>query len=81
MSEVSDVEIGRLIQTVQNLSNEVHELRTIEMPALRAYVKTLEDRTNRQEILITKGKTIFLVVCGGIGALWGIVELYVRTKF
>lgn len=81
MSEVSDVEIGKLIQTVQNLSNEVHDLRTVEMPALRLYVKELEERTNRQEVIITKGKTIFLAVCGGIGALWAILELFIKTKF
>lgn len=68
MSEVSDVEIGKLIQAVKDLQ------RTCER--LESTVEKLEEKVEEQERLITKGRTAITVLLGIAGLVWTGLELW-----
>ena len=70
MTNVSDVELGRLIQSVENLQKTCERLEVT--------VEKLEKKVEEQDILITKGKTAAAIVLGILGSIWTGVELFIR---
>ena len=68
MSEIDDVQLGRLIQTVENLEKTCDRLEHS--------VDKLEQKVEEQDVLIQKGKTAVTVILGVLGAVWAAVEVY-----
>jgi predicted RNase H-like nuclease (RuvC/YqgF family) len=68
MNEISDVQIGRLIQSVENLE------RTCER--LEHSVEKLEKKVEEQDKLISKGRTALTVILSIAGLVWGGVEIW-----
>ena len=69
MNEISDVQIGRLIQSVENLESTCIKLERS--------VEKLEQKVEEQELLISKGRTALTVLLSIAGMLWAGVEVWV----
>ena len=72
MSDLDDLQLGRLIQTVENLEQTCERLEKS--------VDKLESKVEEQDLLIHKGKTAVTVILGVLGAVWAGVELYFGFK-
>ena len=71
MTEIDGIALGRLIQSVEELSKTCDRLD--------ASVKELEDKVDEQRILMTKGRTGLFVLFGVAGVIWSGIELFFRT--
>ena len=72
MTDIDGIALGRLIQSVDELS------RTCDR--LDKTVKELEDKVAAQGLLVTKGRTGLLVLLGVAGVFWSAVELFFRVQ-
>lgn len=70
MSELSEVEIGKLIQKIEHLEQICDRLENT--------LESLEREVQEQRIIIMKGRTVVGVVLGIAGICWTAVELWLN---
>lgn len=70
MTEFSDLDLGRLIASVENLEKTCERLEHT--------VDKLEKKVEEQDLLIAKGKTAAAIGLGILGAIWTAIELFIR---